>query len=289
MASVERVTRACGFAVSTDGTEIFYVDYADGADPAKPAFLLVHGWSASSDSWGAPLIDALTAAGHRVVAVDNRGHGRSSVPVSDHPYSTERFADDLAVVRRDLGLEDVILAGWSYGGLVIADHLAVHGTAGVRGVALIGAITSIGGTKEGQFPGGVTGTSMNAALPAALSDHPGKAITALAKLRMLPHGFDQDALGAVAQQQFGIALSTPPAVRGGLFRRTVDHDADLAAWTFPVLIQHGRDDEVVAPSTAEHHARTLPNPTVSWYDAGGHAPFVVDPARSARELLALRG
>ncbi|BDH55579.1 alpha/beta hydrolase [Tsukamurella sp. PLM1] len=265
-----------GLAVSNDGTEIFYADHpaagAGDAAPAKPAFLLVHGWSASSDSWGAPLIDALTAAGHRVVAVDNRGHGRSSVPVSDHPYSSECFADDLAVVRRDLGLQEVILVGWSYGGLIIADHLATHGTDGVRAVGLIGAITSIGGSKEaGPFPGGVTGESMNAALPAALSAHPGKAITALAKLRMLPHGFDQDALGPVAQQQFGIALSTPPAVRGGLFRRTVDHDGDLAAWTFPVLVQHGRDDEVVAPSTAEHHARILPNATLSWWDGGGHA------------------
>jgi pimeloyl-ACP methyl ester carboxylesterase len=284
------VTRACGFAVSYDGTEIFYVDYAEGADPAKPAFLLIHGWSASSDSWGSPFIGELTAAGHRVVAVDNRGHGRSSVPDSDHPYSTDRFADDLAVVRRDLGLTEVILVGWSYGGLVIADHLATHGTDGVRAVGLVGAITSIGGSKEnGPFPGGVTGESMNAALPAALSAHPGKAITALAKLRMLPHGFDQEALGPVAQQQFGIALATPPAVRGGLFRRTVDHDADLAAWTFPVLIQHGKDDEVVAPSTAEHHARILPNATLSWWDGGGHAPFVVDPARSAAELLALQG
>ncbi len=276
-----------GLAVSSDGTEIFYADYAEGTDAAKPAYLLIHGWSASSDSWGAPLIDALTSAGHRVVAVDNRGHGRSSVPASDDPFGTPRFADDVKAVRDLLGLDEVVLVGWSYGGLIIADHLATHGTGGVKAVGLIGAITSIGGTKEGQFPGGVTGSSMNAALPAALSAHPGKAITALAKLRMLPHGFDQDALGPVAQQQFGIALSTPPAVRGGLFRRTVDHDADLAAWTFPVLVQHGRDDEVVAPSTAEHHARILSDAKLSWWDEGGHAPFVVDPARSAGELLEL--
>ncbi|WP_082756203.1 alpha/beta fold hydrolase [Tsukamurella pulmonis] len=280
------MTRTVGLAVSSDGTEIFYADYAEGADPAKPAILLVHGWSASSDSWGAPFIDELTAAGHRVVAVDNRGHGRSSVPDA---FTTQAFADDLAAVRRDLDLGEIIPVGWSYGGLIIADHLATYGTENIAAVGLIGAITSIGGTKEGQFPGGVTGASMNEALPAALSAHPGKAITALAKLRMLPHGFDQDALGPVAQQQFGIALATPPAVRGGLFRRTVDHDADLAHWTFPVLVQHGKDDEVVAPSTAEHHAQVLPNATLSWWDGGGHAPFVVDPARSARELLALRG
>lgn len=278
------MTRTCGFAVSADGTEIFYADYAQGADPAKPAILLVHGWSASSDSWGAPFVRELTAAGHRVVAVDNRGHGRSSVPET---FTSQDFADDLAAVRRDLGLDGIIPVGWSYGGLVIADHLAAYGTDKVVAAGLIGAITSIGGTTEGQFPGGVTGESMNAALPAALSAHPAKAITALATLRMLPRGFDRDALGPVAQQQFGIALATPPAVRGGLFRRTVDHDQDLASWTFPVLVQHGRDDEVVAPSTAEHHARILPNATLSWWEGGGHAPFVVDPARSARELLEL--
>ncbi|GAB3131699.1 alpha/beta hydrolase [Tsukamurella serpentis] len=283
------MTRACGIVVSPDGTEIFYTDRTDGADPSAAAFLLVHGWSASSDSWGSPLIDALTSAGHRVVTVDNRGHGRSSVPTSSDPYSTVRFADDLAAVRGALGLHQVIPVGWSYGGLIIADHLAVHGTDGVRAVGLIGAITSIGAGPDGPLPGGAIGPSMAEALPAALSEHPAKAITALAKLRMLPHGFDKQALGPIAQQQFGIALATPPSVRAGLFRRTVDHDQDLARWTFPVLIQHGRDDEVVAPSAAEHHARILPEPTLSWWDGGGHAPFVVDPARSARELLALAG
>ncbi|GAA1005226.1 alpha/beta fold hydrolase [Tsukamurella strandjordii] len=284
------MTRACGFAVGPDGTEIFYIDYstayAGTVDPTKPAYLLIHGWSASGDSWGLPLIDELTAAGHRVVAVDNRGHGRSSVPAS---FTTQEFADDVKAVRDRLGLDEVYLVGWSYGGLIIADHLSVHGTDGVLGVGLIGAITSIGGGKEGQFPGGVTGPAMNGALPAALSAKPSTAIPALASIRMLPKGFDQETLGPVAQRVFGHSLSTPPAVRGGLFRRTVDHDADLAAWTFPVLIQHGRDDEVVAPVTAEHHAAVLPHSTLSWWDGGGHAPFVVDPARCARELLDLRG
>jgi non-heme chloroperoxidase len=284
------VNRSCAFTVSADGTEIFYVDHpaGPGSDPGDgPAFLLIHGWAANSLTWGDELIGALTAAGHRVVTTDTRGHGRSAVPASAAPFTTAAFAADVAAVRAAAGLGPVILVGWSYGGLIIADHLAVNGTVDVAAVALIGAITSIGAGPDGPLPGGTVGTSMAAAIPAALSENPGKAIPALGRLRILPAGTDTARFGAVAQQQFGTALATPPRVRGGLFARTVDHDGDLAAWTFPVLVQHGTADEVVALSTGEHNAALLPNAEPSWWDGGGHAPFVEDPQRCAAELLAL--
>lgn len=285
---VGSVTRSCAFAVSDDGTEIFYTDTpAATGPPGRAPFLLVHGWAQNAAAWGEELVDALTAAGHRVVALDLRGHGRSAVPTSHEPYSTPRFAADVAAVRRAAGLDRVVLVGWSYGGLVIADHLADRGAEGVLAVALVGAITSIGAGPDGPLPGGTVGPSMVAALPAALSENPAKAIPAMAALRILPATADLSRLGTVAQQQYGTALATPPRVRGGLFARTVDHDGDLSAWTFPVLVQHGTADEVVAPSTARHHGALLPNATLSWWEGAGHAPFVEDPQRCAVELLAL--
>ncbi|GAA4384742.1 alpha/beta fold hydrolase [Tsukamurella soli] len=280
--------RRLGLALSDDGTELFYVDHPSGAGACgpggKPTLLLVHGWAEASRSWGPGFVAALTASGHRVVALDLRGHGYSSVPdpVDAGAFGSDRWAADLAAVRSAAAIEGpVILVGWSYGGLVIADHLAERGTDGVAGVVLIGAITSIGGGADGPFPGGVVGESMVAALPDALSAKPGKAATGLGRLRMMPA---DPAFGTVIQQQFGMALATPPHVRGGLFRRTVDHDGDLATWHFPVLIQHGTDDAVVSPSVAEHHAAVLPDATVSWWDGGGHAPFAEDPRRCAGEL-----
>ncbi len=285
--NVERVRRRLGLARSDDGTELFYVDHP-GSGEDGVTFLLVHGWAQASRSWGEPLVTALASAGHRVVALDLRGHGYSSVPDSaadGGAWGSDRWAEDLAAVRNAIGTTGpLILVGWSYGGLVIADHLAVCGVEGVAAVALVGAITSIGGDADGPFPAGVVGRSMVAALPDALSDKAAKAVPGLSRLRIMPA---DPRFGALAQQQFGTALATPPHVRRGLFRRNVDHDADLGAWTFPVLVQHGTDDVVVAPSVAEHHAALLPDATLSWWDGAGHAPFLEDPQRCAAELMAL--
>ena len=46
-------------------------------DPDRPSFLLVHGLSSNAQLW-AGVGSALAGRGHRVVAVDQRGHGLSA-------------------------------------------------------------------------------------------------------------------------------------------------------------------------------------------------------------------
>ncbi|MDA0302565.1 MAG: alpha/beta hydrolase [Chloroflexi bacterium] len=57
--------------------------------------------------------------GRRVIALDLRGHGRSSKPVP--PYSWHFFGQDVALLLDDLDLSHVIGVGHSMGGHTIAD------------------------------------------------------------------------------------------------------------------------------------------------------------------------
>lgn len=86
-----------------------------GPDHA-PAVVLVHGWTCSTAFWAAQ-IRAL-AADHRVIAYDQRGHGRS--PAS-RLCSTEALADDLeAVLAATLAPgERAVIAGHSMGGMTV--------------------------------------------------------------------------------------------------------------------------------------------------------------------------
>ncbi|MGQ0623286.1 MAG: alpha/beta fold hydrolase [Sporichthyaceae bacterium] len=93
---------------------------AEAAGPtAALTVLLLHGGGQRRSSWGAAL-SALSAAGLRAVALDQRGHGDSEWSASGD-YLPEDFADDVASVVPQLssaaGGRQVLLVGASMGGL----------------------------------------------------------------------------------------------------------------------------------------------------------------------------
>ena len=96
-------------------------------------FLLVHGLSSNARLWDG-VSAALAAAGHRVVAVDQRGHGRSESADGDMSY--DAVAADLAALCGVLELEQPVLVGQSWGGNVVLETAARH-TDAFSGVAAV--------------------------------------------------------------------------------------------------------------------------------------------------------
>lgn len=78
--------------------------------------LFVHGYSCDSHDWSWQI--PYFAARHRVIAVDNRGHGRSSVP--DSGYDHDDFASDTAALIDHLGCGPVVAVGHSLGGVIVS-------------------------------------------------------------------------------------------------------------------------------------------------------------------------
>ncbi|SDZ24878.1 alpha/beta fold hydrolase [Herbiconiux ginsengi] len=88
------------------------VDIAFRMRGSGPAVVLLHGTSANHAVWE-PVGDAL-AGRATVVALDQRGHGRSDKPATG--YTGPDFADDVVTVLDALGLERAVVAGHSLGG-----------------------------------------------------------------------------------------------------------------------------------------------------------------------------
>ena len=83
-----------------------------------PAFVLLHGLASNARLWDG-VARLLADAGHRVVAVDQRGHGRSSKPETGFDLTT--VTDDLRAVVDVLELEAPILVGQSWGANVVVE------------------------------------------------------------------------------------------------------------------------------------------------------------------------
>jgi 3-oxoadipate enol-lactonase len=79
-----------------------------------PPLLLLHGWTATADlNWYAQY-DVLAAAGHRVLALDHRGHGRGIRALDD--FELADCADDAIALLDRLGAAPATLVGYSMGG-----------------------------------------------------------------------------------------------------------------------------------------------------------------------------
>ena len=96
-------------------------------------YVLVHGLASNARLWHG-VASRLAEVGHLVVAVDQRGHGRSEKPGDG--YTIETCAADLTLLVEGLGLDRPVVAGQSWGGNVVL-QLAADQPRSVHGVALV--------------------------------------------------------------------------------------------------------------------------------------------------------
>ena len=100
--------------VEVDGMRMHYLD--EGPREAAPV-LLLHG----EPSWCylyRKIVPILAAEGHRVLAPDLIGFGRSDKPVQREDYSYQRHVDWMTGFVRALNLRDINLFGQDWGGLI---------------------------------------------------------------------------------------------------------------------------------------------------------------------------
>nr|MDQ5808801.1 alpha/beta hydrolase [Actinomycetota bacterium] len=100
---------------------------------AKGTILLLHGWLVPSDPHWFRTWRWLQVDGWRVIALDARGHGHGTRPMT--PFRLDDCAEDAAALVRHLDCGPVVAVGYSMGG-AIAQILALRHPELLRGVVL---------------------------------------------------------------------------------------------------------------------------------------------------------
>jgi pimeloyl-ACP methyl ester carboxylesterase len=106
----------------------------DDRGAGEPALVLVHGFANSRQDWSDVIAEL--AAGRRVIAYDQRGHGESSHTGRPDTYKIDWLVRDLAAVLLDRRLGPVHLLGSSLGGIV-ALRFALEHPGAVRSLILV--------------------------------------------------------------------------------------------------------------------------------------------------------
>jgi non-heme chloroperoxidase len=246
-------------------------------DPHGPAFLLIHGWSQSQLCWRRQ-VESPLAETFRIVTFDNRGHGMSERPLTpEHYLDGQLWADDIAAIIEQTGLDHPILVAWSYGGFIVADYVRAYGQDKIGGINLVGGAVLL---KPPSFDHIGPGFLENAegACSTDLS-------TNIAAIRRFLRACTARPL---SDDDWSAALSwnmvVPAEVRAALISRELDADDILSTLTVPMLVTHGRADAIVLPSMADHVLAVCETAEASWYEGSGHMPFWEDHERFNREL-----
>jgi proline iminopeptidase len=119
------------------GSRIAYVKLTSGHPTRVQPIIFLHGGPGVADMEGAaayfgPLIDE----GYEVYVYDELGSGRSSRLADPTGYTIARDAADLEEIRRQIGANEVILIGHSYGASLAATYIAQHGEHVARFIAI---------------------------------------------------------------------------------------------------------------------------------------------------------
>jgi len=99
------------------------IHYLTAGDQARPAVVLLHGFTQTSHMWTKDVIPAL-AEHHFVIAPDLRGSGDSAKPADG--YDKRTLASDVYEVVRSLGIQEVLLVGHDFGAAVAYAYAAEH-------------------------------------------------------------------------------------------------------------------------------------------------------------------
>ena len=273
-----------GLVDSTDGVRLFY--QIQGTGPRET--VVVHGGPGLSLRYLLP--DLLPLGGSRsLIAYDQRGGGRSTIPKEDGHISLDKHVGDLEAIRRYFSVDRLTLIGHSWGATV-AVHYALRHPSHVARLLLIDPMPPRKNPWEQQFAeavsrgwGPVTQKEierLDAEILKAADPIP--ACRRYFQLYAGPYFADR----SKAQSSKGDPCADPPeALRAwtrtaqltlGSLGQDYDWRALLTALKQPTLIIHGEKDPIPVESAREW-ARSLPNGRLLVMPNTGHFPFVEQP------------
>lgn len=264
------------FVTTDDGTRLSVHEWGN---PQGPAIVFVHGIAQSQLAFGRQMREPLTTK-YRLITYDLRGHGESDKPLSEAAYTSgKRMSDDLQAVINATRADKPVLVGWSLGGIVVAQYLNDYGDQGISGVNFAGARIAQPPGQAARMPGG-------AFLREMLTQDLERNIRATAS-------FVRACVAAPLPQpdfelMMGYNMASPVHARAATLKwsGSTNFAQALLAIRVPVLISHGRLDQVISPAVAQEAHRLLTTSRLSWYDTAGHSVFFEDAPRFNAELAA---
>jgi pimeloyl-ACP methyl ester carboxylesterase len=241
-----------------NGIDIYFEQHGEEGD----VLFFVHGYTGDVSDWRFQIAEFSKT--HRVLVMDNRGHGRSEAPEDRSSYTIEQMASDALALADELEHERFHLVGHSMGGAIAQEvalrspgrllSLTLHDTGYFLDLSKIDVIAQFTAYRnrvaDEQGMAAVAAIQIPAPKPPHMpADRAAEEQERLAK--MSPHGFVGASMG----------LNSWPG--------TADRLGSISA---PTMVIYGDLDFFLLVEAAKHMAKTIPNAVLEVVQQAGHSP-----------------
>ena len=262
-----------------NGIDLVFEDVTN-PQAGGPPVLLIHGFPLNRRMWR-PQIEALSAAGHRVLAPDLRGFGDSQIGEVGNGSAMDLLADDLVALLDHLGIDQAVVGGMSMGGYVLLNLLERFPeriSAACFLVTRADADDEIARAKRDHLIGAV-----EAGNPTAVAD---------AFIQVLFAENTAERRPDLVDEVYAMLAATPPA---GLLLglRTIRDRADstplLPSLDLPALVIGASKDRAIPLEHSENLAALVAGADLHVIEAAGHMANLEQPEAFNQSLLRFLG
>jgi len=257
---------------------LYYEDFGQG----KPV-VMIHGWPMNHEMWEYQQA-AIVGSGHRYIAYDRRGFGKSDKPWDGYNY--DQFTSDLHALINELDLHDVTLVGFSMGGGEVVRYLNNHGPDRIEKVVLISSVVPYllqtpdneEGVPKSEFDGMVE--SIKKDRPAFLKDF-GKQFYGVNAVK-------KPVSAELLEWSHLCTLYASPKGTVDCIRAFSETDfrKDLPAVTVPTLIIHGDADKIVPINiSSDISSKLIATSQYIVYEGAPHGLFITDAEKLNQDLV----
>lgn len=210
---------------------------------------------------------AYFAERYRFIAPDLRGHGRSEKVLRGHtvPIQTR----DLRELIEALGLDDVVLVGWSSGAFCVWEYLKQYGDDGIAGIVIVDeAAADL--NRDGWTLGAMDIDGLIAMLDVVQTDH-----AAMVRGRFVHRLFPTTPAPEDLEWMIDEITMIPPVVAAAVAfdEITRDYREALPNVRVPALVCHGANDQMLSPDNGPYLVDAMANARLVMFAGSGHAPF----------------
>ena len=234
--------RPKGERAKVNGIEIYYETFGQG----EP-LLLIHGGGATIESWFCQIPEF--SKRFKVIAADSRGHGRTND--AEGPINFDLMTADFTALLDQLGLKNVMVVGWSDGG-VIGLEMSMQRPDLVKKVVALGAHARPPGMTD-EFKAGVEASTPEN-FPA-----------------MLVEGYK--ALSPDGPEHWPVVFGK---LRTMWLTQPDFKDEQLRSIQCPVLLLVGEHD-IVSEEESKRMASLIPGAAYASIPGSGHCPMLEQP------------